>query len=168
MATQQLRNRTNPIIPPTDTRIPRSSSYEANAGIKARTLKNVELLQDSSKVEIETRLITLDNEWDIERIVGLTTSSIATIGFCFGFWYSAYWYVMSFVSLFMLEMHALQGWTPLLPLFRNFGVRTFREINAEREGLRIALGESEVFASKDPLKVAEHEMRYVHEPFRPK
>jgi hypothetical protein len=43
------------------------------------------------------------------------------------------------VQGFFLQ-HAIQGWCPPLPLFRSFGVRSQREIEAERHALKALLG----------------------------
>jgi hypothetical protein len=45
------------------------------------------------------------------------------------------------VVLGFLLQHAVQGWCPPIALFRRIGIRTRREIDAEKHALRVLRGD---------------------------
>jgi hypothetical protein len=51
------------------------------------------------------------------------------------------WLWLSAIVQGFFMQHAIQGWCPPLPIFRVLGVRTQREIEAERHALQALLGE---------------------------
>lgn len=49
----------------------------------------------------------------------------------------------------MLLLHGVHGWYPLLPVFRRMGLRTRREIAAERYALKALRGDFNAASSGD-------------------
>ena len=91
-------------------------------------------------IAIRERLIELDKEWDIDRILMLTYSGAMTAQIVWSarlkkkhFFWSA------FIQTSFLFFYATYGWCPPVPLLRKLGFRTRFEIQAEREELLHAL-----------------------------
>lgn len=55
------------------------------------------------------------------------------------------WFGLSAMAASMVILHGVQGWYPLLPLFRRLGVRSQNEIEEERHALRILRGDHETY-----------------------
>lgn len=52
--------------------------------------------------------------------------------------------IPAIVAGFLLQ-HAIQGWCPPVPAFRRLGIRTAREIEAERYALKVIRGDFEEY-----------------------
>ncbi|AXR76557.1 hypothetical protein [Natrarchaeobaculum sulfurireducens] len=85
--------------------------------------------------EIDDRLVELEREWDIERTLEANASALVLIGLGLGLRVDRRFLALPAVVAAFLFQHALQGWCPPVPLFRRLGVRTRREIEAERYAL---------------------------------
>lgn len=91
--------------------------------------------------QIEQRLRELDQEWGIERAIETEAAGTVLTSLFLGVVFSRKWYVLAVFAGSMLLLHNLHGTYPLLPLFRRLGVRTAREIAAERYALKIIRGD---------------------------
>lgn len=90
---------------------------------------------------INQRLQELDQEWDIERTLEANAASFSLAGLTLGMTVNRKFLLLPMaISIFLLR-HAIQGWCPPLPLFRRMGVRTQREIEAERIALKTLRGD---------------------------
>jgi hypothetical protein len=90
---------------------------------------------------IRQRLAQLDKEWDIERCLETGSATLTLTGLALGTVVDRRWLVLSaMVQVFFIQ-HAIQGWCPPVPVFRSLGVRTQREIEAERHALKALLGD---------------------------
>lgn len=129
------------MLPPTTRRVPDNSSAVANTRIRQRAERNVMYYARSPEL-IEARLRELDREWDIERVVETSSSTLSLAGFALALLRrDRRWLLLPFgISAFMLQ-HALQGWCPPIPLLRRLGVRTAGEIDAERYALKALRGD---------------------------
>src|SRR3954453_631559 len=95
--------------------------------------------------EIPARLAELEREWDLGRamtagaagftLAGLALTALADRRFIA---------VPAMVGGFLLQ-HAIQGWSPPVPLLRRLGFRTSGEICDERCGLKSLQGEYRSF-----------------------
>jgi hypothetical protein len=90
---------------------------------------------------IERRLAELDREWDIERLIEVEAPGTIMLGILLSTIHDRRWMMLSAFAAGMVIVHSLQGWYPLLPLLRRLGVRSQAEIEAERNALRVLLGE---------------------------
>ena len=90
---------------------------------------------------IQQRLRELDEEWDIERWLETGSSTLTLTGLGLGVFRDRRWLLLSAAVQGFFMQHALQGWCPPLPIFRSLGVRTQREIEAERHALKALLGD---------------------------
>ncbi|MCH8683725.1 hypothetical protein [Pedomonas mirosovicensis] len=129
------------MLPPTTRRVVDNSSAVANARIRDRTERRLMYYARNPEL-IDGRLRELDREWDIERMVETSSSTLSLAGFVLAVARrDRRWLLLPFgVSAFMLQ-HALQGWCPPIPLLRRLGVRTASEIDAERYALKALRGD---------------------------
>jgi hypothetical protein len=90
---------------------------------------------------ISQRLGELDREWDVERIIETQGPVMTLIGLALGAAVNRKWLTLPLIFQSMVLVHAIQGFYPLMPLFRMMGVRTEREIGAERYALKALRGD---------------------------
>jgi hypothetical protein len=103
-------------------------------------VERVERLRGAGDVEITARLRELDEEWDIERVLIVNASTLASLGLL-GSLARRRLLVFPMVVMAFLLQHGLQGWCPPLEVFRRRSVRTRREIDLERYALKVARGD---------------------------
>ena len=101
-----------------------------------------DLAQVPDELGVYARLLAdLDEEWDIERWLETNAAILALAGTVLGrFVNRKFLLVPCFVLPFLLQ-HALQGWCPPVPILRRKGVRTRREIEAEKYALKALRGD---------------------------
>jgi hypothetical protein len=126
--------------PPDADPIRAHTSASSNARIDARTRAALQELA-GAPVEIQARLGDLDREWNVDRALMLqfaiagglsavmTLRSLARRGRVGG------WGALFFTQLAFLANHAVNQWCPPLAVFRRLGLRSQREIDAERAAL---------------------------------
>jgi hypothetical protein len=125
------------MLPATTRRVIEHTRPEINAQIERQTEANIAKYIGASPSDIDTRLVQLDQEWDIERVLEANASGIILFGLLMTITVSWYWLILPIAVASMLFLHALQGWCPPVPLFRRLGVRTETEINQERFALKV-------------------------------
>lgn len=92
--------------------------------------------------EIDGRLDTLKNEWDIEQTLETNASFLALLGLFMAVVLRRRWLILvPFIVLSFLLQQAIQGWCPPVSIFRRLGVRTSEEIQLELYGLRMLGGD---------------------------
>lgn len=89
---------------------------------------------------IEQRLHELDHEWDIERWLEITASSLSIPGALLGM-RRRRWFLVPLAVMPFVAQHAASGWCPPIAVLRRLGVRTQREIDAERTALKAIRGD---------------------------
>ncbi len=109
--------------------------------------------------QIDARLRELDEEWDIERAIETEAAATVLTSLLFGAAFSRKWYVVAAFAGSMLLLHNLHGSYPLLPLFRRLGLRTAREIAAERYALKVIRGDFQKIASGQGGGAPENRLR---------
>jgi hypothetical protein len=119
-----------------------NSPREANFKIDDKTRESIRQCAAGGPQAIRKRMAELDEEWDIERTLELNAALIALSGVVLGATVDKRWLILPAVVTAFLAQHAIQGWCPPLPLFRQLGVRTQKEIAAEREALNDLLEEN--------------------------
>jgi hypothetical protein len=113
-----------------------------NRRIHDETVRRVEEIASRPDL-LRARLRDLDEEWDLERWLETGSSTLTLTGLALGAFVNRRWLLLpAIVQSFFLQ-HAIQGWCPPLPLLRHLGVRTRREIEAERHAIKALLGEYE-------------------------
>jgi len=156
------KTRSEIMISETTNRVPKHTPKHLNERILDQTRKNL-IFHGISPEAIESRLESLNREWDIERLLQANASTLVVVGVILGALVTPWFYILSFlVGVFLLQ-HAIQGWCPPIRLFRRLGFRTHAEIAAEHYGLRFLRGDfaqtSDVKKEADPKAAAEEAFR---------
>jgi hypothetical protein len=124
-------------------RVADNTTPVANDRIRRRTQANVTYYAHH-RDEIDRRLVELDQEWDVERMLETGSSALTLSGLLLGITRSRKWLLLSLAVQGFFMQHALQGWCPPLPALRRLGFRTADEINEERCALRALSGDVRV------------------------
>lgn len=132
----------NRIIEETAHRAERHTPQSINTRIHEATERRLRCLADDPAA-LRARLKQLDREWDIERCLETGASTLTLTGLLLGATVNRKWLFLSGIVQGFFMQHAIQGWCPPLPVFRALGVRTQREIEAERHAIKAMLGEYE-------------------------
>ncbi len=121
-------------LPETAERVPESTPERVNERIRRETAERIQYYGEHPD-EIDERLEELHAEWDIERTLEANASVLVLLSLGLGATVDRRFLVVpAVISAFLLQ-HALQGWCPPVPVFRRLGIRTQREIEAERHAL---------------------------------
>jgi hypothetical protein len=129
------------MVPATTTRVEQNTDDEINERIRRQTQRNIVYFAAQGSGEINRRLEELDREWDVERTLEANAASLSLISLGLGaFFNRRFFLVPAFVGGFLLQ-HAIQGWCPPLPVLRRLGIRTTKEIDAERYALKALRGD---------------------------
>ncbi|WP_020374636.1 YgaP family membrane protein [Sulfobacillus thermosulfidooxidans] len=128
-------------LPSTTGRVRSHTIPQVNQAIDAQTQSNVFHLAEMGPQAITQRLHELDQEWDTERALEVTSSTLILLGLLVGSGRGKKWLTLSTVVGGFLLSHALDGWCPPLPVMRRFGIRTSQEIEKERWALRALRGD---------------------------
>jgi len=118
-------------------RVRNSTSGDVNRRIREQTRRELDPLRDRPDA-IRRRLERVDAEWDVERVLELTSAGLSLFGLALR---RRWLLVPAAVQLFLVQ-HVLQGWCPPLPVLRRLGYRTQQEIERERYTLRAMLREN--------------------------
>jgi hypothetical protein len=104
---------------------------------------------------LSRRIDELDREWDIERWLEANAATLAFTGTLLGIFVNRKFLAIPCLVLPFLFQHATQGWCPPVPILRRNGVRTRREIDAEKYALKALRGDfREVSGSHVPSAAA--------------
>jgi len=129
------------MLPSTVERVPRHTAPHVNERIRRNTQQRLRQYALRGPMAIERRLMQLDREWDVERVLEANAATAALIGLTLGATTDRRWFVApAFVAGFLLQ-HAIQGWCPPIPILRRLGFRTQSEIDEERYALKAMRGD---------------------------
>jgi len=122
-------------------RVPTRAAPHANERIRRQTEMNIAYFGLRPE-EIDSRLAELDTEWDIERVLETVASCLSLAGLVLrGVNRKRKWLLLTTMVQGFFLQHALQGWSPPVPLFRRLGFRTQNEIESERYALKALRGD---------------------------
>ena len=122
-------------------RIRARTKPRVNERIDEKTIEHLCNYVGQSTETISRRIDELDREWDIERWLEANASSLAFGGLVLGVTVNRKWLWLPALVLPFLLMHATRGWCPPVPVMRRLGVRTRREIDAEKYALKLLRGD---------------------------
>ena len=128
------------MLPSTAERVPLNTIAEVNRRIRDATETRIVHFASHPEI-IDARLVELDREWDIERVLETNASVLALAGTALGATVSKRFLILPVLITAFLFQHALQGWCPPIPVLRRMGYRTAREIDIERVALKILRGD---------------------------
>jgi len=126
---------------PTTTRVEQHTDETINEEIQRQTEQRIASVGRQGESEINRRLEELDQEWDMERTLEANAATIALVGLGLGALVNRRFFILPAVVAGFLLQHAVQGWCPPVPVFRRLGIRTAREIDVERYGLKAIRGD---------------------------
>lgn len=128
------------MINPTAHRVRINTPDHLNEALDFETQRRLALYRQHPEL-IDQRLAELDEEWDVERLIETEAPTVTLTGIVMSALFGRKWLVLPLFAQSMVFLHALQGYYPLLPLFRRMGFRTNREIAAERYALLAIRGD---------------------------
>jgi hypothetical protein len=129
------------IIPTKQDRVRSHTAAKVNAHIDREIEERIRFYAGQPSQVLDTRIVELDREWDIERVLETNASSLILIGTALGAFVNHWWLILpAGVSAFLLQ-HALQGWCPPMPILRRLNKRTRKEIDAEKFGVKALRGD---------------------------
>lgn len=122
-------------------RVQAHTAEHVNAKIERQTARKLMRMAGSGDAAISRRIDQLDAEWDIERWLETNAATIAFTGTMLGLFVNKKFFAIPCIVLPFLFQHAVQGWCPPIPILRRRGVRTRREIDAEKFALKALRGD---------------------------
>lgn len=129
-------------VKPSVKRVPENTAASVNEQIHRETERRVAFYAAHPELR-DKRLAELDREWDIERVMEVEAPTMTLTGVLLGAFVSRKWLAIPIFAQSMMLVHAVQGFYPLLPLFRRMRLRTEQEIGTERYALKALRGDFE-------------------------
>jgi hypothetical protein len=123
-------------------RVPANTRASVNERIRKKLEQRLALYSAHPELR-DARLAELDEEWDIERVIQLEGPLTTLTGVLLAWRKDPRWLALPLFAQSMMLLHALQGFYPMLPLFRRMGLRTEQEISSERYALKLMRGDFE-------------------------
>ena len=125
----------------TEDRVQAHTARNVNREIEREAAGRVAQAARGPRRVITRRIGELDKEWDIERWLEANASALAFTGTVHGLLVNKKFFAIPCIVLAFLFQHAIQGWCPPVPILRRKGVRTRREIDAEKYALKAVRGD---------------------------
>lgn len=125
----------------TTDRVRASTAGQINDEIDRRTGRRLIRAAGAPPAVLSSLIADLDEEWDVERWLETNASVLALTGTVLGLFVNKKFLLLPCLVLPFLLQHAIQGWCPPVPLLRRKGVRTRREIDAEKYALKALRGD---------------------------
>lgn len=122
-------------------RVRQHTADQVNEELDEQRVRDVARYADASPAEVTRRIAELDREWDVERVLEANAATLMLLSLGLSRVHSRRWLALSAVVPTFLLQHAVQGWCPPIEVFRRMGVRTRREIDAERAALKALRGD---------------------------
>lgn len=126
--------------PPSD-RVRANTWPEVNERLDRRAELSLRAAAGSPAEDVSARIERLDREWDFDRVLETEAALTGLLGLVLGVTRNRRLLILPGVAASMMLLHAVQGWYPLLALFRRMSVRTRDEIDKERYALKAMRGD---------------------------
>ena len=130
-------------------RVRTNTAAEVNRRIEEEAQRRVARFAGRSEAAVSRRIEELDAEWDMERYLEMNASALALTGTLLGWLVNKKFLAIPCIVLPFLFQHSLQGWCPPVPILRRRGVRTRKEIDAEKYALKALRGDFAKVAKSD-------------------
>lgn len=135
-------------------RVRENTSHESNEKVDSKMMDRMNHYRSLTVNEINSRLVKIQTEWDIERALEVNASSIALAGTVLGLFGRKIWLIFPVAVAGFLLQHAIKGWTPPINWLRSLGYRTRQEIDEEIFALKTLRGDFDALKSTtDPEEV---------------
>jgi len=133
-------------------RVRENITEQANLSIDKKTYENVKHYFNLSEKVITQRINELDREWDIERVFNINMSTLALTGLILSL-KDRKWLALPTVVLGFFAQHSIQGWCPPLTALRFLKLRTRKEIEQEKNALKILRGDySDIHTAEEAFR----------------
>jgi hypothetical protein len=119
----------------------RGVKTEIREEIRRRTHNQLFCYANADSGEITRRLQELDNEWSLERVNQAAGAGLVLFGVVMSVVRRRWWILVPAALAGFLLQHTIRGWSPPLSLLRRLHLRTLKEINEERQALKVLRGD---------------------------
>ena len=128
----------------TETQVEKNTPREINERVSQRFQRNIEyhILHPE---EIGRRLRELDAEWDVNRCLKVGASGLSILGILSAIAGRKKGLLYSLIAQMYLLQHAIEGRCSPVSVLRQLGIRTQKEIEAERNALMAIRGDFKSF-----------------------
>jgi hypothetical protein len=140
-------------------RVRTNTCPEINARIDREIEDRVQFYATREPWELSSRISELESEWSIERALETEASSMGLLGLTLGLTVNRKFLLVPAVVGGMVLLHGIQGWYPLLRVFRTLGFRTREEIDREKYALKALRGDFEGISSTSGASQAQKAWR---------
>ncbi len=137
------------MLPNTTRRVEEHTDQDINERISRQIEDNVAQYSQQDRDQLSRRIRELDQEWDIERTLEANAASLSLVGLGLGAFVDRRFFILPTLVVGFLLQHAVQGWCPPVPLFRQLAFRTAREIETERYALKTIRGDFDNLSQRD-------------------
>jgi len=104
--------------------------------------KSVEEYSRQNKIMMSHRLYDLDHEWDLDRALVLSLALMGVSALLLGTRKNnKSWLSVAASQFAFLIQHTVSGWCPHASVLRRLGLRSYREIEAEKYALKTVRGD---------------------------
>lgn len=104
---------------------------------RQKLVANVRRFINADPAAIDQRMKELDKEWSVERAIEVEAPAMIGLGATLGLLHNKKWFLLSGVAASMAVLHNTRGVYPMLPLFQRLGLRPQKDIEDERNALRV-------------------------------
>jgi hypothetical protein len=112
-----------------------------NQKIDEETLKRVWQYAYQPRQVLTARIENLDREWDIERILESHAAGLSLAGLVLSATVDRRWLLLPAAILTFLLQHSVKRKSLPVKILRSFGIRTRKEIEAEKYALKLLRGD---------------------------
>ena len=128
------------VAPPVEKLETGSDSY-IKEQIRDETSERLAKFENANPHDLTYRLVELDREWDVERVIEFAFSGAVLGGIALSKLSNKKWILFPCLAGGFMMQQILAGWCPPFLVLRRLGFRTAAEINRERMALKIMRGD---------------------------
>ena len=128
------------VAPPVE-KIENSSDSHIKEQIRGETSERLAKFENANPHDLTYRLVELDREWDVERVIEFAFSGAVLGGIAMSKLSNRKWILFPCLAGGFMMQQILAGWCPPYLVLRRLGFRTAAEINRERMALKIMRGD---------------------------
>ncbi len=128
------------VAPPVE-KIENDSDSRIKEHIRDETSERLAQYENANPHDLTYRLVELDREWDVERVIEFAFSGAVLGGIALSKLSNRKWILFPCLAGGFMMQQILAGWCPPFLVLRRLGFRTAAEINRERMALKIMRGD---------------------------
>jgi hypothetical protein len=122
-------------------RVRGNTREDVNRRIDRETELRLSAAAAMRRPEIDHDILRLGREWDFERVLEAEAAITGLTGIVLALTVDKRWLGLPGLAASMVFLHGLQGWYPMLPVFRRLGVRSQEEIDRKYYALKALRGD---------------------------